>query len=246
MAFDSCHIPTLIKKLAAKGVGSKLLRVIIDMYLNAESCFDINGSTGETFRPTTGVAQGCVLSPIFFNVYVDDLLASFRQRGIGIQLGSLTLNSLSFADDLTIASVDVNMAKIFLDILSDWSSNNNLLINMRKSGFLRVGTQDGPPPDLQFNGQNLRCLDDELNENEPVKYLGFKIPRSGSWDTHILSSIQKACGVIGQFFPFFQSNQIPIDLKLSVARSMILSRVTYGSDIFSLNASLTSKLEALK
>ena len=73
-AFDRCHIATLLKKLSSKGIRGNILKIIKNLYTDAKAQLCINGKLGEQFDVTRGVAQGCVLSPIFFDIYIDDLL----------------------------------------------------------------------------------------------------------------------------------------------------------------------------
>jgi hypothetical protein len=55
----------------------------------------------KSFEVTRGVAQGCVISHLFFNIYLDDLLTRFRD-GLGVPVGCTLLNAFSFADDLAL------------------------------------------------------------------------------------------------------------------------------------------------
>ena len=72
-AFDRCHIPTLLTKLSRKGVRGRILSIIADMYTNAYASIQINNKIGKKFKVSRGVAQGCVLSPLFFNIYLEAL-----------------------------------------------------------------------------------------------------------------------------------------------------------------------------
>jgi len=105
-AFDKCHIPTLLSKLDKKGIGGKLLKVIADMYTDAHASLQINDTLGQRFKVTRGVSQGCVLSPLFFDIYLDDLLERFRESGLGVPIHCLLLNAFGFADDLALIASD--------------------------------------------------------------------------------------------------------------------------------------------
>jgi len=209
------------------------------MYLDAEARFEINGELGESFIVSKGVAQGCVLSPLFFAIYIDDLLEELRESGLSIAVGMALLNAFSFAEDLTLIAVDEFMVQEFLGILARWCKRNDFEINMDKNatGIMRVGGDpNDPPPVFYFNGLPLRVL-------EKFKYLGFLLSLEGSWDKFIDMICQRARGVLAQASHFFQSKEISFALKVKVAKSLILSTLVHGQDIIGLTPAQENKLE---
>ena len=57
-------------------------------------------TTSTQFTVSNGVKQGGIISPILFNVYMDDLSIALNSSGIGGYLGAVFLNHLCYADDL--------------------------------------------------------------------------------------------------------------------------------------------------
>ena len=62
------------KLLRMYDVGGKLLNGIKSMYINSLACVRIKGSERECFRIDSGVRQGCIISPLLFNVYIDAVM----------------------------------------------------------------------------------------------------------------------------------------------------------------------------
>ena len=239
-AFDRCDFQILFKKLAQKGIRGKLLETLVDMYSDAKASIQINGSLGEPFPITAGVAQGCVLSPLFFIVYLDDLLKEFQESGMGIEVCMNFLNSLAFADDLALVALDEPMAQKFLDILERWCERNNFTVNLGKegTGYFPITNQDENEYNLTFKGKPFKRL-------KLFKYLGFLISKTGSWESYFKKIIQKARGSLAQAYHFFKSEFISFSLKIAVARSMVLSTLAYGQDFINLSSSQSRQFDSI-
>jgi hypothetical protein len=78
-AFDSLHVDTLMSKLRQNGTKGNMIDVIRSMYERSQSAVRHKGKTGEFFTVGRGVAQGCILSPLLFAIYLDDLLRKLQK-----------------------------------------------------------------------------------------------------------------------------------------------------------------------
>ena len=94
------------------------------MYTDTEAQLYINGKLGQAFQVNRGVAQGCVLSPLLFDIYIDDLLEDFRKEGLGVPIGQFIQGASSFADDLALIALDQKMVQQYLEILDKWCTRN--------------------------------------------------------------------------------------------------------------------------
>ena len=63
---------------------------------------DFFNGIGDCFRTTVGVWQGCLLSPMLFNVYLERIVTSalVDYEGIIVSNGGRTITNLHFTDDL--------------------------------------------------------------------------------------------------------------------------------------------------
>jgi len=68
-AFDNLNHDKLIEILDNVGVDKGDLRTISNLYWNQRAVIRVDGELSEEVLIKRGVRQGCVLSPLFFNIY---------------------------------------------------------------------------------------------------------------------------------------------------------------------------------
>ena len=86
-AFDRINRYKLIAKLAKCDVPKYLLKVICSEYNNQSVCVRWVSTYSESFPVSNGVKQGWLLSPLLFNVYMDNLSAQLYTKPLVAVLG---------------------------------------------------------------------------------------------------------------------------------------------------------------
>ena len=72
-AYDTINRTKLWRRLSKVGVSGKLFRSINSLYSSVTSCVRINNLHRDWFYVKYGLRQGCILSPVLFNLYVNDI-----------------------------------------------------------------------------------------------------------------------------------------------------------------------------
>jgi len=168
-AFDRVNHKLLFKKLYNLKVPIYLLRLIAYWYCN-QLCFVRWGSwSSDVFSRTNGVRQGEVLSPLLFNVYMNDLSLKLNQIPVGCCCSGLTVNHLMYADDVVVFAPSAKGIQKLLDVCNIFGQDNDIVYNPAKSKLMIFGKENC----ININKICLGnvCIDQATN----VKYLGHFI-----------------------------------------------------------------------
>ena len=137
----------------------------------------MGSSCSDFFNLNIGVRQGCILSPLSFNLLISDLAKQFDTKEDKPRIGNLGINSLFWADDLILFSETKEGLDELLKILEDYCEVNHLLVNTKKTKcmiFNKTGRLMRRP--FFLNGVKLEMV-------REYKYLGFVITPSGEINT---------------------------------------------------------------
>lgn len=98
-AFDTVDRHALIFKLPSLGLSSKIIRSIESVLTtNLVGSMWCRESRSTEFDITMGVKQGCLLSPLLFSLFINDIEDNIDSGGV--QVGSGRISILAYADDI--------------------------------------------------------------------------------------------------------------------------------------------------
>ena len=132
-AFDKINHWILFKKLIARRVPIYLVKVLCFWYQNQSMYIKWGSIFSGKFHVTNGVRQGGVLSPLLFNVYVNELSDCLNKSGIGGSMNGTVINHMLYADDICIISLSSAGLQQLLNICSGYSELHDLTFNAKKS-----------------------------------------------------------------------------------------------------------------
>lgn len=224
-AFDTIPRKALLYKLLKMDIGGNLLNTIKSMYSEVFFRVKLPGGLTESFSSIRGVKQGCVLSPLLFNLFVGDLPAIFDQTCDPVSLHNTDISCLMFADDLVILSTTSTGLQTALDKLDSYCTKWGLCLNMNKTKVMIFNK----------SGHLLKNYRFTIN-NQPIEiatsymYLGIVFSICGSFTKaveHLLNQANKA------LFKLKQKdirNNVLTALKLF--DTLILPIIRYGSEVW--------------
>ena len=98
-AFDKIQHPFLIKTLQKVGIQGTYRNMIKAIYDKPTANIILNGEKLKEFPLRSGTRQGCLLSPLLFNIVLEVLATAIREVK-EIQFGKEEAKLSLFADDM--------------------------------------------------------------------------------------------------------------------------------------------------
>ena len=168
-AFDRLVHSGLFLKLIERNTPKRFLDILINWYKDLQCRVRWDGFHGEWFSISAGVRQGGILSPDFYNIYVDGLVCILKSSGIGCHVRNLFAAALLYADDICILSPSLKGLQRMLDICSSYCVQWDICLNPQKTKNMFFGkttqikfrtTLDGSPieffPEWKYLGVVLK------------------------------------------------------------------------------------------
>lgn len=132
-AFDRVNNWILLKKFIERGMPKLYIRFFCYWFKSQQFALKWKSTVSQFFNVTNGVKQGGILSPVFFNVFIDDLSHRLTQQGIGCFVNNTCLNHLSYADDMVLLAPSPCALQQLLDCCLSYATSHDLVYNTKKS-----------------------------------------------------------------------------------------------------------------
>ena len=85
-----------------------MYKALLSIYDNVRCSVRINGKLTEWFVVSCGLKQGCSLSSILFNLYINDSILKMNSLDIDIEINGEKLGILVYADDSVLLAENEN------------------------------------------------------------------------------------------------------------------------------------------
>ena len=154
-------------------MNGKFFNIIRNIYTSDNACVKLGNQCTETFEINKGVRQGCVLSPLLFNIFLSDLPKKLDLNEGKITLDNTEISSLVWADDMVLLADSEGGLQQMLKTLEIYCHENKLQINTDKTKCM-IFNKSG-----RLMRRNFRINGTSLENVRSYKYLGFLLTPSG-------------------------------------------------------------------
>lgn len=238
-AFDCVQWHNLWRILEEMGVPRHLISLIKSLYGNNRAYVRVENELTDPFQVEKGVRQGCILSPLLFNIYGEWVMRRALEDWTGgVTLGGKKFNNLRYADDTTAIAASEEELCDLIRRIEHFSKEIGLRINKKKTKIMIVDRANNNRPEIK-----------KINNIDTVNtfiYLGSLISNEGGSTEEIKRRSSLAKEAMTKLTNIWRSHEISLATKTRLVRSLVFSIFLYGSECWSLKATDKRRIDALE
>ena len=154
------------EKLFHLGITGKMYSNLRAIYDHVKCSVRINGYHTDWFKVKSGLKQGCLLSPILFNLFVNDLTVALGVSGYGVDIDGTKVSVLQYADDIAMIAETQEQCNV-----------NKIQMNLEKTNVVHYRNVSTDRTDFIF-----KFGTDKLDITASYKYLGLVLDEFLNYD----------------------------------------------------------------
>ncbi len=221
-AFDQVNHNLLLQSLSDRGIPDSLVALFQSYLSNRQQAVAVGHKLSPVSPVISGVPQGSILGPFFFNCYVNPILElcplSAGATTVMYCDDTVYIKPLSGPRAIEEANADLqNLLEAFSALL--------LELNHAKSKLMVVSADNKPSPDVLLHlGTNL------IQQVRVLKYLGVLFDEKLKFHLHaslLAARVKKETGALHRSF----GKWVPSEVFLRIFRQKLLPQLTYGLSV---------------
>ena len=239
-AYDSVPIYNILSKIKCFGISGKCYKFIKNLYLTSKANVRLNMKYSDTFEIQKGVRQGCPLSPILFNLFINDVFKGCEKYGV--KIGDTLCCGGLFADDIVLcAPSEKNLSKL-LNKVSKWAFDNRMTFGINKCATMVIRPKNDPGTSLD---PIFKINNTPIPQTDCYTYLGIPFDNKLSLKpitSHLRNKIRK---MLFATKGFLRNTSIPLYFKKQLFNSVIIGRVSYYAPLLGSNKMRSKSIQTL-
>lgn len=239
-AFDRIKHTAMMELLRGQGLDHEDVQLIKNLYWEQTGCVRIGDTLTSGTPIRRGVRQGCVLSPLLFNIYSESIFQqALENTEIGIKVNGKVVNNIRYADDTVIFADTPEDLQQLLDNIVESGDQHGLKINTLKTKVMVISRNHN----LRAN---IRIYDTPIEEVKKFKYLGSWITQNLDPDTEIRARIENTRATFVRMKKLLTNTTLSLDTRYRFVKTYIYSILLYGTECWTMGKRIMQRLEAFE
>lgn len=223
------------------GIPSKLVKMVRTCIEESRCKIKFGNNYSEEFETTVGLKQGDVLSPIVFNVTLEEVVRKVQETAKGVSFNGQMHALLAYADDVVILGLNEEDIKTTTEDLITSAMNMGLMINEGKTKYMIVKRGNQLHQNRSLNIGNY-CFE----KVESFKYLGVDINSHNNYHEEINLRVKAGNRCYFALQKTFRSKLLSKKSKMRLYKVLVRPVILYACETWPTSKEDERKLAVLE
>ena len=238
-AYDRVWRKGLWHKLYQEGIKGKMWRVLKNIYKKVESSILLGDTRTDFFEILVGLRQECLLSPILFDLFLNDLVKEINALGKGVKCGDKKVSILLFADDIALIADTQEDLEFLLDFTYKYSLKWRFKYNYEKCNVIVFDNEHHKPfiygkcKEKCSCGHHFRFGVHLIQQVLVYKYLGVELDNRLLFKDFKNRILQKARRNMGRIWAMgIREGHLSVKASVNLYEALVRSIIEYSCEIW--------------
>ncbi|KAH6588713.1 hypothetical protein BASA50_010514 [Batrachochytrium salamandrivorans] len=240
-AFDTVPVGALLWKLQNMGFPRRTLAFLKALYTSSSARARADSLLSDPFPVQRGVRQGCPLSGLLFNLFINDILDGVAPITVpGLSRDTNPIRGLMYADDVAVFADSEQSLLAASTAIEQWANRWEMQFGVAKCGIISFTGHLAPrldsPLDIRLHGQLVSRV-------ESYKYLGVLIDSKldhSAWLKQKRSALEHT---ISALHPVLANHQLTVNYQSRIFSAVVMGKAYYGLELIGGNKSHLAPLQ---
>ena len=234
-AFDCVDHERLWVILRNMGVPVHLIVLLKRLYTNQEATVRTEFGETDNIDIEKGVRQGCILSPLLFNIYAENMREALEEWESGISIGGRMVTNLSYADDtILLAGTKEDLIEL-VERVRRISEKARLYLNVGKTKVMTTGDIG----EVTVDGKDIEVV-------TKLFFLGALITKDGLCEKRVRRRIAMGKAAMGGLTSIWKDRGVMLEAKVKLVKVLVFPIVLYGAEIWTIRKHERRKIGAFE
>ncbi|KAH6593260.1 hypothetical protein BASA50_007466 [Batrachochytrium salamandrivorans] len=222
-AFDTVPVGALLWKLQNMGFPRRTLAFLKALYTSSSARARAGSLLSDPFPVQRGVRQGCPLSGLLFNLFINDILDGVAPITVpGLLRDTNPIRGLMYADDVAVFADSEQSLLAASTAIEQWANRWEMQFGVAKCGI------------ISFTGHLVSRLDNPLD----IRLHGQLT--TSAWLKQKRSALEHT---ISALHPVLANHQLTVNYRSRIFSAVVMGKAYYGLELVGGNKSHLAPLQ---
>ena len=213
-----------------------LIVLLRRLYTNQEATVRMEFGETDSIDIGKGVRQGCILSPLLFNIYAQNIMReALGEWERGISIGGRMVTNLRYADDTTLLAGTKEDLVELVGRVRRASEKAGLYVNVGKTKVMATGDIG----EVTVDGKDIEVV-------KKFVFLGALITEDALCEKEVRRRIAMGKSAMGGLTSIWKDRGVTLETKVKLVKVLVFPIVLYGAETWTMRKHERRKIDAFE